>query len=105
MGGSTMAGAPRGCPHGVLPGTYCDACAEEHTGSGDTREQVKLSMKIYEEFSSELERLLPNLNDVLVLAATKVAREHFHPRNHNMEFLQSMSIHNNDNEIVIRIKK
>ena len=69
------------------------------------REQVQLASKVWEEFSTQLARNLPDLGDILVLAATKVARDHFNPKNRNMEFAKGMDITTTDEFITIRIRK
>ncbi|GAG53525.1 unnamed protein product [marine sediment metagenome] len=73
----------------------------------DQREHAKMAAEIWREFGFILEKQLPDLNDIMVLAATKVAREHFNPKNHNMSFSTSLNVSSAEDAttITIRIKK
>ncbi len=75
------------------------------TDLNDAQDQTKMAFDIWKEFGAMLQKQLPDLNDLLVLAATKVAREHFNPRNGNVDFKRSMTIMSEEDTITITIKK
>ena len=70
-----------------------------------SRQHAHFAYSLWEEFAALMVKVTPDPGDILAMAATNVAKKWMNPSEKNVEFTRQVSVENNEDEIIIKIRK